>query len=695
MRRFRIKSSRLSKRFERGGAYPVSSHLLPVSVPANSTFHRTQSTSTSYQYLSLSISPCEKNIYKDSNLQLISTCQHRVLAILSENNNNWFSLLSKEFQPYLQRIDPRFVISFLQNADNPVSLLKFYLWVSNCNPKLAKDSSVVRVLSDLLWRKGPVILSDDLIREVKSCGCNITEDLLCILIRSWGKLGLAKYAHDVFDKMPLMGFRLSTRLYNTVINALVAANSLDLAYMKFQQMFSDGCPPDHFTYNTLIHGACKQGIIEEAVRLLKQMERRGLSANVFTYTILIDGFCKSKKAEEAIEVLHKMRHRNVIPTEATYRSLVHGLFHCLAPKRAYEMTTGVLENEPVLQRDACNTLLYCLCKNGMASEARDFIEKISLRGLVPDATVFGAVMVCSMKTLGFDDLHLLFENFIKNGGKPGFHAYISIVQGFLKERNHAEVCKYIKQMDTVGLLSSVVSYNELINLLGEAKEMDMALEMSSEMIHRGFSPNLVTYNTLINWYSKLGEVKKARDILKKLLEHGFRPDKITFTSIIDGLCRARQLTDALKCFHEMPNWGVSPNALTYNVLIRSLCDIRAFGDASKLLNRMQRDGIKPDCYSFNALILNFCRVGEVNKARSLFSDMLRLGAVPDKYTYNAFIRVLCDENRIDEAIEILRIMKLNGCNPNPFSYQMVTEALINAGRFEEAQKLERYKETTV
>lgn len=343
MRRFRVKSSRLSKRFERGGAYPVSSHLLPVSVPANSTFHRTQSTSTSYQYLSLSISPCEKNIDKDSNLQSISTCQHRVLAILSENNN-WFSLLSKEFQPYLQRIDPRFVISFLKNADNPVSLLKFYLWVSSCNPKLAKDSSVVRVLSDLLWRKGPVILSDDLIREVKSCGCNITEDLLCILIKSWGKLGLAKYAHDMFDKMPLMGFRLSTRLYNTVINALVAANSLDLAYMKFQQMFSDGCPPDHFTYNTLIHGACKQGIIEEAVRLLKQMERRGLSANVFTYTILIDGFCKSKKAEEAIEVLHKMRHRNVIPTEATYRSLVHGLFHCLAPKRAYEMTTGVLEN---------------------------------------------------------------------------------------------------------------------------------------------------------------------------------------------------------------------------------------------------------------------------------------------------------------------------------------------------------------
>ncbi|KAJ0976344.1 hypothetical protein J5N97_018309 [Dioscorea zingiberensis] len=56
--------------------------------------------------------------------------------------------------------------------------------------KLAKDRFVRKVLVELLWRIGPVVLSVELVNEIRSSGCWITEDLLCVLMCSWGRLGL-------------------------------------------------------------------------------------------------------------------------------------------------------------------------------------------------------------------------------------------------------------------------------------------------------------------------------------------------------------------------------------------------------------------------------------------------------------------------------------------------------------------------
>lgn len=123
---------------------------------------------------------------------------------------------------------------------------------------------VRRALGDVLWRRGPVVLSAVLVAEVTACGCEVSEELLCALIASWGRLGLATYAHQVFVQMPRLGLRPSTVVYNAVIAASVRAGTVHTAYLRFQQMPADGCRPDCFTYNALVHGVCLRGIIDEA-----------------------------------------------------------------------------------------------------------------------------------------------------------------------------------------------------------------------------------------------------------------------------------------------------------------------------------------------------------------------------------------------------------------------------------------------
>lgn len=119
-------------------------------------------------------------------------------------------MLGHELKAKRISLDTRSIVSILQNLENPLHPLRFYVWVSNIDPIFAKNQSIRGVLANALYRKGPVLLSVELIQDIRNSGCRVTEDLLCILIGSWGRLGLAKYCAEVFGQISYLGLSPST-----------------------------------------------------------------------------------------------------------------------------------------------------------------------------------------------------------------------------------------------------------------------------------------------------------------------------------------------------------------------------------------------------------------------------------------------------------------------------------------------------
>ncbi|KAG6597564.1 putative pentatricopeptide repeat-containing protein, mitochondrial, partial [Cucurbita argyrosperma subsp. sororia] len=533
-------------------------------------------------------------------------------------SKDWFLLLNHEFKAKRLVLAPQFVVSILQNQENPLNAIRFYIWVSNIDPSLAKKQSIRGVLGRNLYREGPdrpVLLSVDLLQQIKESGLKVTQELLCILLGSWGRLGLAKYCVEVFGQISFLGLNPTTRLYNAVIDALIKSNSLDLAYLKFQQMSSHNCVPDRFTYNILIHGVCRLGVVDEALRLMKQMEGLGYFPNVFTYTILIDGFFNAMRAEEAFGVLQTMKERNVVPNAATMRSLVHGVFRCCAPDKAFEYLLDFVEKKPGVSQLVCDNILYCLSNNSMASEAVMFLSKMGKKGYVPDSSTFNVTMACVLNKLDQKEACDIFDNCTQRGVKPGFSTYLALIEALYKAGKTEIGNKYMDRIIKDGLVSNNYSYNMVIDCLCKGKLMDRAAEIFRDLQSKGISPNIVTFNTLISGYCRNG--------------------------VIDGLCQAHKYEDAFGCFNEMVEWDVTPNAITYNILIRSFCAIGNVARSTQLLRKMQLQGIQPDTFSFNALIQSYFRMNKVHKAEKLFDSMLRLGIQPNNYTYGAFIKSLC------------------------------------------------------
>ncbi|XWS08516.1 hypothetical protein CRYUN_Cryun40dG0009300 [Craigia yunnanensis] len=301
------------------------------------------------------------------------------------------------------------------------------------------------------------------------------------------------------------------------------------------------------------------------------MERLRYLPNVYTYTILIDGFCNTRRVDDTFRFVETMKKRNVFPNEATVRSLIHGVFRCVAPRKAFELLLMFSEKEPMMQKLACDTLLFCLLNSYMAREAALFMKKLSGRGYMPDNSTFNLMMTCLIKGFNLDETCQIADSFIERGLKLGFNTCLALMQALYSVGQCAVGDRYLDQMTKDGLLSTVFSYNMVIDCSCKVSIMDRARKTFREMCFRGIAPTLITFNTLIGRHCKIGQVHDAREFLVMLLEFGFDPDIFTFSSLIDGLCRAHMIEDAFDCFAEMFQWDVTPNDVTYNILIRSLC----------------------------------------------------------------------------------------------------------------------------
>ncbi|KAF3975304.1 hypothetical protein CMV_001428 [Castanea mollissima] len=530
------------------------------------------------------------------------------------SRKDWFLLLNHEVKVGRIILNPQFVVSLLQNQENPLHPLKFYIWVSNTDPSFAKNHAVRGVLARTLYRNGPVVLSVELLQDIRNSGFRVSEDLLAILIGSWGRLGLAKYCAEVFGQISFLGLSPTTRLYNAVIDALVKSNSLDLAYLKFQQMTADSCNPD--------------------------------------------------RVDEAFRLIEMMKERNVSPSDATIRSLVHGVFRCVAPNKAFELLSRFIERELVLSKLAYDTILYCLSNKSMAREAAMFLRSCGAKGYLPDSSSFNITMACLIKGLDLNETCEIFRSFIERGVKPGFNTYLALIEATYKAGRSDEGNCFLDQMVKDGLVSNVFCYNMVINCFCKENKMERASETFRDMQHRGIAPNIVTFNTLISGYCRDGDIDglcrvhqigDAFACFTEMVAWGVTPNAVTYNILIRSLCIIGDVTRSIKLLRKMQANGIDPDTFSVNALIQSFCRLNKLEKAEKLFNSMMTIGLNPDNYTYSTMIKAFCECGRVDEAKEIFHSMEANGCLPDSYTCNLMLETLFRLAHFEEARNLVEL----------------------------------------
>ena len=133
----------------------------------------------------------------------------------------------------------------------------------------------------------------------------------------------------------------------------------------------------------------------------------------------------------------------------------------------------------------------------------------------------------------------------------------------------------------------MVTYNTLIQGFFEARDVDMAQEVFSQMNY----PDIWTYNILLGGPCDNGEVEKALVMFEDLQKSEMEVDIVTYTTIIHGMCKAGKVEDAWGLFCSLSVKVVKPDVVAYSTMLSGLCSNGLHCEMDALYLKMQGDGL--------------------------------------------------------------------------------------------------------
>uniref|UniRef100_A0A0V0IVU4 Putative pentatricopeptide repeat-containing protein, mitochondrial-like n=1 Tax=Solanum chacoense TaxID=4108 RepID=A0A0V0IVU4_SOLCH len=204
---------------------------------------------------------------------------------------------------------------------------------------------------------------------------------------------------------------------------------------------------------------------------------------------------------------------------------------------------------------------------------------------------------------------LVFEKMLRNEMLPDVKNCNRILRN-LRDRNLvAKAREVYKMMGEFGIMSTIITYNTMLDLFCREGEVEQALDLLSEMERRECYPNDVTYNILINGLSKKGEFNHARGLIGEMLNKGLEVSAHTYNPLIYGYCVKGMVVEALSLGEEMEVRGASPTVSTYNTFIYALCRQGQASEARYWFSVMLKKNLVPDIMSYNTLIYGYCQWG--------------------------------------------------------------------------------------
>ncbi|KAL9234275.1 hypothetical protein vseg_009163 [Gypsophila vaccaria] len=239
--------------------------------------------------------------------------------------------------------------------------------------------------------------------------------------------------------------------------------------------------------------------------------------------------------------------------------------------------------------------------------------------------------------------------------------------------------------DLSGYTPSSEAYNELLGILGKAKQFEQLKQLFDEMFKRGVM-NQRSYDIVLHRYAAAHLIDDAIEFFYKRERYGLEIDLAAFQSLLMSLCRYKHVETAEDLFHSKKR-DFRYDIKTWNIILNGWCVLRNLHETKRFWNELTRSECKPDKYSYGTYINSLCKSGKVSSAVKLFRAMLANGCAPDTVICNSVIDGLCFKKRVPVALQIFSEMDAMGCQPNVGTYNCLIKYMCKIQRMEMASKL--------
>ncbi|XAR68713.1 hypothetical protein NMG60_11000062 [Bertholletia excelsa] len=302
----------------------------------------------------------------------------------------------------------------------------------------------------------------------------------------------------------------------------------------------------------------------------------------------------------------------------------------------------------------------------------------------------------SIQKSGFNSVEQDIGSSTKKGeSKPEIDQWNSglQVESLIKRIKALPTSQKPRIVDLLGIdggSQTIPDFNNLLMALLAADELELALQLYSNLSYNRLVPNRATFSIIVRCYCKKNEPNEAKRVIAHMIKLGMQPNVATFTVLINTLSRSGRVDQALEIMEIMGRLNCEPTMQTYNCLLKGLCYVGKVERASKMLTNIKNSSMRPDIYTYTAVMDGFCKVGRSDEALDLLAEALEMGLTPSSLTFNTLFTGYCKEGRPLEGIRLLKRMKDRSCMPDYISYSTFMHGLLKWGEIHTALRI--YKE---
>ncbi|CAN6544215.1 unnamed protein product [Malus baccata var. baccata] len=322
---------------------------------------------------------------------------------------------------------------------------------------------------------------------------------------------------------------------------------------------------------------------------------------------------------------------------------------------------------------------YLMKDKGRLKKATEFLGFMETLGIQPNVVTYNTIIhgYCSIGRVG--RAQMLFSALKDKGVELDSYMYVACAR--------KEDLRLFNKMLEIGLVSTIVTYNTLIDGYCNKGDLDKAFGYRDEMVKKGVLPTVSTYNLLIHALLMEGKMVEVDDMVKEMKDKGMDPDAITYNILINGYCRSGIAKKAFSLRDEMLSKWIEPTNVTYTSLIYVLSKRKRMQDVDDLFKKLLRKGVLPDLVMFNALIDGHCANSTMECVFALLEAMDKMKVHPDGVTYNTLMQGCCREGKVKEARQLMEEMKRRGIKPIHISFITLISGYSKRSDLNDALKL--------
>lgn len=240
---------------------------------------------------------------------------------------------------------------------------------------------------------------------------------------------------------------------------------------------------------------------------------------------------------------------------------------------------------------------------------------------------------------------------IRSGFVANVYIGSSLISLYSKCNELENACKVFDEMP----VRNVVSWTSIISGFAQEWQVDVCLELFSEMRNSGLKPNDFTYASVLSACTGSGALGQGRCAHSQTIRLGFDSYVHIVNALMSMYCKCGAVEDVLYMFENLDG----KDNVSWNTMIAGYAQHGLALQAIGLFEEMKTRGVEPDAITLLGVLSSCCHAGLVKEGRHYFNSMVEEhGIQPELDHYSCIVDLLGRAGLLDEARDFIEKMPI-------------------------------------